>query len=76
MRTNSPSEAFSDQYRDAKCRALEPGGSAVGTAVDIRHIAATPVGQHVTAEAEATGIEGRRIIFGVTARDEIEEIGR
>ena len=31
---------------------LEPGESALGTAVDIRHIAATPVGQRVTAKAE------------------------
>jgi fluoroacetyl-CoA thioesterase len=34
---------------------LEPGESAVGTAVDVRHLAATPVGQQVTAEAEVHG---------------------
>ena len=55
---------------------LEPGESAVGTAVDIRHVAATPAGQRVTAEAEVTRIEGRRIAFAVTARDEVEEIGK
>ena len=55
---------------------LEPGESALGTAVDIRHMAATPVGQRVTANAEVTLVEGRRIIFAVTARDEVEEIGR
>ena len=55
---------------------LEPGESALGTVVDIRHLAATPVGQHVTAEAEVTGLDGRRIVFAVTARDEVEEIGR
>jgi fluoroacetyl-CoA thioesterase len=55
---------------------LEPGETAVGTAVDIRHLAATPVGQRVTAEAEVTGVEDRRIVFAVTACDEIEEIGR
>lgn len=54
---------------------LEPGESALGTAVDIRHLAATPVGQQVTVEAEVTRIEGRRITFAVTARDEFEEIG-
>lgn len=54
---------------------LEPGESAVGTVVDIRHIAATPAGQRVTAEAEVTLVEDRRIVFAVTARDEIEEIG-
>jgi fluoroacetyl-CoA thioesterase len=54
---------------------LEPGQSAVGTAVNIRHLAATPVGHHVTAEAEVTKVDGRRIEFKVTARDEVEEIG-
>lgn len=55
---------------------LEPGESALGTLVDIRHIAATPVGQRVTAEVEVIRVEGRRIVFAVTARDEVEEIGR
>ena len=55
---------------------LESDESAVGTAVDIRHLAATPVGQRVTAEAEVTRVEGRRIVFAVTAHDEVEEIGR
>lgn len=54
---------------------LEPGESAVGTVVNVRHLAATPVGQTVTAEAEVTQVEGRRITFAVTARDEVEEIG-
>ena len=55
---------------------LEPGESAVGTAVDIRHLAATPVGHEVRAEAEVTKVDGRRIEFIVTARDESEDIGR
>ena len=55
---------------------LEPGESALGTVVDVRHLAATPVGQHVTAEAEVTELDGRRIVFAVTAHDEVEEIGR
>ena len=55
---------------------LEPGESAVGTAVDVRHLAATPVGQQITAEAEVIEVDGRRIVFAVTARDEVEEIGR
>ena len=54
---------------------LDPGESAVGTAVDIRHLAATPVGHRVTAEAVVTKVDGRRIEFNVSARDEIEEIG-
>jgi fluoroacetyl-CoA thioesterase len=55
---------------------LDPGESAVGTAVDIRHLAATPAGHTVTAEAEVTGVDGRRVTFNVSARDETEEIGR
>lgn len=55
---------------------LDPGESAVGTAVNIRHLAATPVGHQVTAEAEVTKVDGRRLEFVVTARDETEEIGR
>ena len=55
---------------------LEPGESAVGTAVDVRHLAATPLGLQVPAEAEVIEVDGRRIAFAVTARDEVEEIGR
>jgi fluoroacetyl-CoA thioesterase len=54
---------------------LDQGESAVGTAVNIRHLAATPVGHDVTAEAEVTGVDGRHITFMVTARDGSEEIG-
>jgi len=54
---------------------LEPGESAVGTRIDIRHLAATPVGQRVTGEAEVSKIAGRRIDFIVRALDETEEIG-
>lgn len=55
---------------------LEPGESAVGTAVDIQHLAATPVGQHATADAEVIEVDRRRIVFMVTAHDQTEEIGR
>lgn len=54
---------------------LDPGESAVGTAVDIRHLAATPAGHTVTAEAVVTKVDGRRIWFAVSARDEVELIG-
>ena len=54
---------------------LDPGESAVGTAVNIRHLAATPVGHRVTAEAVVTKVDGRQIEFDVSARDETEEIG-
>ena len=55
---------------------LEPGETALGTAVDVQHLAATPVGQRVRAAAEVTKVEGRRVEFAVSAHDETEEIGR
>jgi fluoroacetyl-CoA thioesterase len=54
---------------------LDVGESAVGSAINIRHLAATPVGHRVTAEAEVAGIDSRRIVFNVRAFDEHEEIG-
>jgi fluoroacetyl-CoA thioesterase len=54
---------------------LDAGESAVGTRIDVRHLAATPSGHQVTAEAEVTKVDGRRIEFKVSARDESEEIG-
>ncbi|MDE2571187.1 MAG: thioesterase family protein [bacterium] len=53
---------------------LEAGQASVGTAVDVQHIAATPVGMIVRAEAEIVTIEGRRVTFAVAAFDEREKI--
>jgi fluoroacetyl-CoA thioesterase len=55
---------------------LEPGESAVGTSVEVGHLAATPLGHMVVAEAEVTKVDGRHIEFAVRARDDTEEIGR
>jgi fluoroacetyl-CoA thioesterase len=54
---------------------LDPGESAVGTVVNVRHLAATPVGHQITAEAEVTEVDGRRVAFKVSARDDTELIG-
>ena len=54
---------------------LNPGESAVGTAVNIRHLTATPVGRLVTGEAEVTGVVGRQIEFKVRATEDAKEIG-
>jgi fluoroacetyl-CoA thioesterase len=54
---------------------LDAGESAVGTSVNIRHLAATPAGHQITATAEVTKVDGRRIEFKVSARDDIEDIG-
>ena len=55
---------------------LDADESAVGTAVDVRHFAATPVGRDVTATAEVVKVDGKRIGFKVSASDGTEEIGR
>ena len=54
---------------------LEPGESAVGTAVNVRHLAATPAGRLVTAKAEVTKVDGRQVEFTVRATDGTKEIG-
>jgi fluoroacetyl-CoA thioesterase len=54
---------------------LDPGESAVGTAVNIRHLAATPAGRRVTGEAEVTEFDGKRIEFSVRATEGDKEIG-
>lgn len=54
---------------------LDAGESAVGTAIDVKHFAATPAGLDVFATAEVVGVEGKRIAFKVSASDGKEEIG-
>jgi len=54
---------------------LDPGESSVGMSIDIQHIAATPPGHRIRAEAEVVKAEGRRFEFSVRAFDEVEEIG-
>jgi len=54
---------------------LDAGESALGTHVDVRHLAATPVGRRVTGEAKVTSVDGRRIEFSIRAADGNEEIG-
>jgi fluoroacetyl-CoA thioesterase len=54
---------------------LDADESVVGTAVDVRHFAATPVGRDVLATAEVVKVDGKRIDFKVSASDGTEEIG-
>ena len=54
---------------------LEDGQGTVGTRIDVRHLAATPVGMEVTCTAEVTEVDRRRIVFTVKAKDEKEIIG-
>jgi len=54
---------------------LSPGEQSVGTLVNVRHLAATPLGATVTARAELIAVDGRRLTFRVSASDGIEPIG-
>ena len=54
---------------------IPPGQTTVGGRIDVRHLAATPVGMRVRARAELTGVEGRKLVFKIQAWDEAELIG-
>jgi predicted thioesterase len=54
---------------------LPEGFQTVGTKLDIRHFAATPVGLRAGARAEVVAIEGRTLTFRLEASDEREPIG-
>lgn len=61
---------------EAITEALSDNQTTVGTALNIEHISATPVGLEVRAEAEVTAVEGKVITFAVRAFDESGEIGK
>ena len=54
---------------------LEEGCGTVGTSLDIRHVAATPLGMKVFCESELTQVKGRVLVFHVRAYDEKGLIG-
>jgi len=54
---------------------LEEGEGSVGTALDVKHLAATPLGMEVYAECEIIEVDRRRVVFKVEAFDEKEKIG-
>ena len=54
---------------------LPDGYCSVGVEVNVRHLAATPVGMMVRAQAKLAAVEGRRLTFRVEADDEVERIG-
>ena len=53
---------------------LPAGYQSLGTRLDVRHIAATPVGMKVKGYAQVVSVEGRTVRFRVEARDEKELI--
>jgi len=61
--------------RDSVKPFLEEGYDTVGTRVDVRHLAATPLGMRVTFRSEVTSVDERRVQFKVEAFDDKEKIG-
>ncbi|MDP9849189.1 thioesterase family protein [Streptosporangium lutulentum] len=62
--------AFAEQATvRAVTGALDPGQTSVGTKVVLEHLAASLIGTHVEITVELTEVDGRRLVFGFTARD-------
>ena len=61
---------------EAIAEALDEDKTTVGTALNLEHLSATPVGLEVRAEAEVTAVEGKVITFEIHAFDEAGEIGK
>jgi fluoroacetyl-CoA thioesterase len=51
-----------------------PVEQSVGTRVDLSHSAATPPGMEVRAKVKLVEVDGRRLVFEVEARDEVDTI--
>lgn len=60
---------------DAVDPLLPKGYQTVGIQASINHLAATPIGLRVTARAELTAVDGRKLTFRVEAHDEVGKIG-
>jgi fluoroacetyl-CoA thioesterase len=60
---------------DAVENLIPAGHQSLGTRLDVRHIAATPVGMRVRATARLIAVDGRTLEFRVEAHDERDLIG-
>ena len=61
---------------EAVAKSLPEGSTTVGTLVNVAHTRATGMGDIVTAEAVLEEVDGRRLIFSVTASDSKGQIGK
>jgi predicted thioesterase len=60
---------------DALAGRLGDGQTTVGTRIDVSHLAATPLGDRVRAEAVLVSVDGRRLVFDLVAHDSRQRIG-
>lgn len=61
--------------RDLILEHVDPGEDSVGVEITLRHVAATLPGMEVEITATVTAVDGRKVTFDVSAKDEIEPIG-
>ena len=54
---------------------MDDGFGTVGTLVDIRHLAASPIGAHIRCESELIEIDRKRLVFTVRVYDDFELVG-
>lgn len=54
---------------------MNDGEGTVGTALNVKHMAATPVGMTVRCESELTEVDGRRLVFHMEVFDEKGKVG-
>lgn len=54
---------------------LQAGEQSVGISMNLKHMAATPLGMEIRVKTEVTAVEGRKLIFRLEAFDEVEQIG-
>ena len=54
---------------------LQPGEQSVGISMDLKHMAATPLGMEIRVKTEVTAVEGKKLTFRLEAYDEVEKIG-
>jgi len=54
---------------------LSDSDTTVGTRIEVSHLAATPLGDDVRAEATLTSVDGRRLTFDIVAHDSSQKIG-
>jgi fluoroacetyl-CoA thioesterase len=56
-------------------RHLNPGEQSVGISMNLKHLAATPLGMEVRVRTEIVTVEGRKLVFQLEAFDQVEKIG-
>lgn len=54
---------------------LEDGCVTVGTSLNVKHLAASPIGMQITCETTLVEVDGRRLVFSVEVCDEAGKIG-